>query len=346
MVTLALQVRRRRCTCWRSPCSTTSNSSSSSSTARSLQRRSRSAKSSATTTTTITITLATRTATSWTTRRRHQPVRQRRPLEMTSGSPSATYASWRTAARASTRNGRSSGAALASGGVWWWRCSGVVVFSSTHGSLMVRVRSHIRVHTGEKPFPCTYPDCDKSFAEKSAMTRYADSGGRGCDGCKLTSIVAFTQTPADALARQAVQVHVLGLLQELQRKRLFRCVRQATAAFDAHLRATDTCAIRCAGCRARACCCCRVPPQDPRGGQPVRVRAPDVLQDVLQPEEPEEAHPVMAQPGREEHIHVRPCALFIECSAYANFQIPSVCTVWRCARSWSELIEVVGVGCG
>ncbi|RLN52971.1 hypothetical protein BBJ28_00017455, partial [Nothophytophthora sp. Chile5] len=30
---------------------------------------------------------------------------------------------------------------------------------------------HIRVHTGEKPFPCTYPSCDKSFAEKSAMTR-------------------------------------------------------------------------------------------------------------------------------------------------------------------------------
>ncbi|TYZ68332.1 hypothetical protein PybrP1_000717 [[Pythium] brassicae (nom. inval.)] len=57
----------------------------------------------------------------------------------------------------------------------------------------------------------------------------------------------------------------------------------------------------------------RVPPQDPRRRQPVRVRAPDVLQDVLQPQEPEEAHPVVAQPGREEHIDVRVSAWLAVC---------------------------------
>ena len=31
---------------------------------------------------------------------------------------------------------------------------------------------HVRIHTGEKPFTCSYPNCGKSFADKCALKRH------------------------------------------------------------------------------------------------------------------------------------------------------------------------------
>lgn len=48
------------------------------------------------------------------------------------------------------------------------------------------LRKHVIVHTGEKPYKCSYKDCGMVFGQKSSLNRHLElhSGGR-CYGCRV-----------------------------------------------------------------------------------------------------------------------------------------------------------------